>query len=212
MGPWLVFAALINRATIALYNDAPVGETFGRFVQDAKVTMLGVVPTLVRTWRASRCMEDCDWSSVRCLSSTGEASNPEDMFYLSWLAGFKPIIEYCGGTEIGGAYISSSVVQPNVAGLFPRPRLAAASSLHNTTKKRRQATRSRNRMKARCSWCRQRWGFRRHCSIEIIMPPITKACPVGRQGKYCVGMVTAFAACGEILASSLRPAVVSMTP
>jgi acetyl-CoA synthetase len=70
-------------------------------------------------------MEDCDWSSVRCLSSTGEASNPEDMFYLSWLAGFKPIIEYCGGTEIGGAYISSSVVQPNVAGAFSTPAIGS---------------------------------------------------------------------------------------
>jgi acetyl-CoA synthetase len=121
MGPWLIFAALINRATIALFDDAPVGEAFGRFVQNARVTMLGVVPTLVRTWRTSRSMENCDWSAIRCFSSTGEASNPEDMFYLSWLAGFKPVIEYCGGTEIGGGYISSTFVQPNVPGAFSTP-------------------------------------------------------------------------------------------
>jgi acetyl-CoA synthetase len=121
MGPWLIFATLINRATIALYDDAPTGEPFGRFVQRARVTMLGVVPTLVRSWRDSGCMEDCDWSAIRCLSSTGEASNPEDMSYLSWLSGCKPIIEYCGGTEIGGGYVSSTVVQPNVAGAFSTP-------------------------------------------------------------------------------------------
>ena len=118
MGPWLIFAALMNKATIGLYHDAPVGDGFGRFVQDAKVTMLGVVPTLVRAWRTSACMESFDWSSIRCFSSTGEASSPDDMFYLSWLAGYRPIIEYCGGTEIGGGYACSTVVQPNVPGCF----------------------------------------------------------------------------------------------
>ena len=40
------------------------------------------------------------------------------MTYLSALAGFRPIIEYCGGTEIGGGYISSTMIQPNVAATF----------------------------------------------------------------------------------------------
>ena len=34
-------------------------------VQDAKVTTLGTVPSLVRTWKASGCMADLDWSSIR---------------------------------------------------------------------------------------------------------------------------------------------------
>ena len=118
MGPWLIFAALMNKATIGLYHDAPMGNGFGRFIQDARVTMLGVVPTLVRAWRASGCMEQFDWTSIRCFSSTGEASSPEDMLYLSWLAEYRPVIEYCGGTEIGGGYACSTVVQPNVPGCF----------------------------------------------------------------------------------------------
>ena len=56
MGPWLIFATLINRGTIGLYEDAPIGAEFGRFVQDAGVRMLGVVPTIVKTWRSTRCM------------------------------------------------------------------------------------------------------------------------------------------------------------
>jgi acetyl-CoA synthetase len=40
------------------------------------------------------------------------------MMYLMWLAGWRPIIEYCGGTEIGGGYITGTVVQPCVAGTF----------------------------------------------------------------------------------------------
>lgn len=118
MGPWLIFAALINHATIALYCDAPKDRAFGEFVQKAKVTMLGVVPTLVATWRQSQCMEQLDWSHIKVFSSTGECSNPEDMLYLMSLAGYKPVIEYCGGTEIGGGYISSTVIQANYPSLF----------------------------------------------------------------------------------------------
>ncbi len=118
MGPWLIYAALVNRATIALYEDVPMGDGFGKFIEDAKVTMLGVVPTIVKAWKASRCMEPYDWSAIKCFSSTGEASQADDMFYLAALANMRPVIEYCGGTEIGGGYITSTMVQPNVASSF----------------------------------------------------------------------------------------------
>lgn len=125
MGPWLIFASLINRATIALFDDAPHTEEFGKFVERAGVTMLGVVPTLVRAWRETHCMEGCDWSAIRCFSSTGEASRAEDMTYLSWLAGWKPIVEYCGGTEIGGGYITSTLLHANVPSTFSTPALGS---------------------------------------------------------------------------------------
>lgn len=123
MGPWLVFATLINRATLALYDDAPTGRGFGEFVRDAGVTMLGVVPSLVRRWRASKCMDGLDWSAVRRFSSTGEASNPADMSWLSRRVGGRPVIEYCGGTEIGGGYISGTMVQPCLPSAFSTPTL-----------------------------------------------------------------------------------------
>ena len=123
MGPWLIFASLINKATMALYDDVPTTDGFGRFVQDAKVTMLGVVPSLVRAWRASDCIRDCDWSAIRAFSSTGECSSREDMLFLMSLAGYKPIIEYCGGTEIGGGYITGTVVQPSAPSTFSTPAL-----------------------------------------------------------------------------------------
>lgn len=121
MGPWLIFAAFLNQAAVALYPDAPKDRRFGEFVERAKVTMLGVVPTLVATWRQSRCMEGLGWHAIHCFSSTGECSNAEDMLYLMSLAGYKPIIEYCGGTEIGGAYVSSTLVQNNYPALFSTP-------------------------------------------------------------------------------------------
>jgi len=56
MGPWLIFASLMNRAAIGLYTGAPTGHEFCQFVQDANATMLGVVPSLVKTWRNNDCV------------------------------------------------------------------------------------------------------------------------------------------------------------
>ena len=121
MGPWLIYAALLNRATLALYYPGPKGSDFGRFVRDAGVTMLGLVPTLVRIWRRSRCMEGIDWSRIRRFSSTGECSDPDDQLYLMGLAGYRPVIEYCGGTEIGGGYLSATMDQPAAPATFTTP-------------------------------------------------------------------------------------------
>ena len=123
MGPWLIYASLINRATIALFDGVPTGREFGQFVQDAGVTMLGVVPSLVRTWRGSGCMEGLDWSGIRAFSSTGEPSNGDDYLYLMALAGYRPVIEYCGGTEIGGGYITGTVVHPSAPTTCTTPAL-----------------------------------------------------------------------------------------
>ncbi len=123
MGPWLIFAALINQATIALFDGLPRDRAFGKFVQDAEVTMLGVVPTLVASWRQSQCMEGLNWQAIKVFSSTGECSNPEDMLYLMHLADYKPVIEYCGGTEIGGAYLTNTLVENNSPSVFTTPTL-----------------------------------------------------------------------------------------
>ena len=80
--------------------------------------MLGVIPSFVKYWKNTGCMEQFNWSSIKCFSSTGEVSNPQEMKYLMQLANNKPVIEYCGGTEIGGGYVTSTVVQPNIASTF----------------------------------------------------------------------------------------------
>jgi acyl-coenzyme A synthetase/AMP-(fatty) acid ligase len=93
MGPFLIFAALINRATIALYEDAPLGSDFGQFIEEAEVNMLGVVPTIVKSWRSSGCMENCDWSRIHVFSSTGESS------HATTCSIFRPSRE-CAGNRI----------------------------------------------------------------------------------------------------------------
>ena len=118
MGPWLVFASLINRATMALFYGAPMGKEFGQFIEKGEVNMLGLVPSIVRHWKNTQEMEEFDWSHIKCFSSTGEASNPAEYEYLMELANHKPIIEYCGGTEIGGGYLTSTLLQENIPSTF----------------------------------------------------------------------------------------------
>ena len=38
-------------------QGSPLGRPFGEFVQAAGVTMLGVVPSMVKAWKASGCMQ-----------------------------------------------------------------------------------------------------------------------------------------------------------
>jgi acetyl-CoA synthetase len=123
MGPWLIFASLLNRAAMGLYCGAPTGREFGNFVQSAKATMLGVVPSLIKIWRNTGCMENLDWSAIKIFSSTGECSSADDMIWLMSRASGKPVIEYCGGTEIGGGYITGTVTRPCVPGTFNAPAL-----------------------------------------------------------------------------------------
>jgi acetyl-CoA synthetase len=123
MGPWLIYASLLNGAAMALYNDAPTTEGFIRFVDEAGVTMLGVVPSIVSSWRASGVLNGGDWTSIRVLSSTGEVSNEEDYRWLMEIAGDVPVIEYCGGTELGGSYVTSTVLHRAIPGHFTTPAL-----------------------------------------------------------------------------------------
>jgi acetyl-CoA synthetase len=125
MGPWLIYASLLNRATMALYLDAPTTRGFGSFVQDARVSVLGLVPSIVKAWRADDRMRGLDWSAIKCFGSTGEASNAVDYLYLMMLAGYRPVIEYCGGTEIGGGYLTGTLVQPASPATFSTPALGS---------------------------------------------------------------------------------------
>jgi acetyl-CoA synthetase len=123
MAPWLIFASLLNKATIAAYVGAAGCEAYYKFVEDSQITILGTIPSVVRTWKKLDFHKKANWK-VRLFSSTGEPSNPEDYFFLMALSGFKaPIIEYCGGTEIGGGYIAGTIVQPASLSLFTTPTL-----------------------------------------------------------------------------------------
>jgi acetyl-CoA synthetase len=142
MGSWLI-AQRINDVTIALPCHALPHDwpAFSSFLRAAGVTMLGVIPSLVSAWYGqynegegkhnsnnnnSFCMPD----SITRFSSTGEASDPLVYHWLmSRQMGYAPIIEYCGGTEIGGSFLSSVLCLPNVASHFNTPVLGSQLAL-----------------------------------------------------------------------------------
>ncbi|XP_060204863.1 probable acyl-activating enzyme 17, peroxisomal isoform X1 [Lycium barbarum] len=126
MGPFLIYCTLLNGATMALYNGSPLGSGFAKFVQDAKVTMLGVVPSIVRTWKSTNCTAGHDWSSICRFASTGEASGVDESLWLMGRAHYKPVIEICGGTEIGGGFIAGSVLQPQSLSAFSTPAMGCS--------------------------------------------------------------------------------------
>ena len=66
------------------------------------------------------------WAALRCFSSTGEASAPEDYHWLMAMAGYKPVIEICGGTEIGGGFLAGSMLQPQCPSTFSTPTMGEA--------------------------------------------------------------------------------------
>eukprot|EP00193_Tetraselmis_chui_P015357 CAMPEP_0177772580 /NCGR_PEP_ID=MMETSP0491_2-20121128/12322_1 /TAXON_ID=63592 /ORGANISM="Tetraselmis chuii, Strain PLY429" /LENGTH=718 /DNA_ID=CAMNT_0019290447 /DNA_START=601 /DNA_END=2758 /DNA_ORIENTATION=+ len=129
MGPWLIYASLLNGAAIGLYEGSPLGRDFGEFIASARVSMLGLVPSMVKAWRSSGCMAGLDWGCIRRFSSTGEASNADDYHWLMARAGYKPVVEYCGGTEIGGGFLAGSLLLPARPGMFSTPTLGCRLTL-----------------------------------------------------------------------------------
>ncbi|KAI9083016.1 hypothetical protein K1719_035031 [Acacia pycnantha] len=124
MGPTLIYACFLSGATLALYHGSPLGHGFGKFVQDAGVSILGTVPSLVKTWKNTNCMEGLDWTKIRTFCSTGETSNVDDDLWLSSRSYYNPIIECCGGTELASSYILGSQLQPQAFGAFSTASMA----------------------------------------------------------------------------------------
>ncbi|KAL0381334.1 UNVERIFIED_CONTAM: putative acyl-activating enzyme 17, peroxisomal [Sesamum angustifolium] len=148
MGPWLVYASLLNGASIALYNGSPLvlalpslcrfmlftrydlqtveHEPYFKASHDARVTMLGVIPSIVRAWKSADATATYDWSAIRCFASTGEASNADEYLWLMGRARYKPVIEYCGGTEIGGGFVTGSLLQHQSLAAFSTPAMGCS--------------------------------------------------------------------------------------
>jgi acetyl-CoA synthetase len=119
MGPLSVFGTHANGATLLLYEgspDRPDSTRLWRLVERHRVTMLGVSPTLVRALRSAETsvIPTADLSSVHVLGSTGEPWDPESY---EWLArtvfgGRVPVINFSGGTEVGGSFLAPYPVEP----------------------------------------------------------------------------------------------------
>ena len=119
MGPWEVFGALILGANMLLYDGVPTYPDVDRvwaLVEKHNVTCLGVAPTFIRAImpHGDEPVKRHDLSTLRILGSTGEAWNPGpwSWFFDTVGGGKVPILNYSGGTEIGGGIVLSNVLSP----------------------------------------------------------------------------------------------------
>jgi acetyl-CoA synthetase len=119
MGPLSTFGTHALGATLLLYEGAPDTPGPGRVWALAarhNVTMLGVSPTLIRALKSygDDVPAASDLSSVRVFGSTGEPWDEDSYRWLSRVVGGGrvPIINFSGGTEVGGSFLSPYVVEP----------------------------------------------------------------------------------------------------
>jgi acetyl-CoA synthetase len=119
MGPWEVTAALVNGATLALYEgvpDYPGPDRLWSYIENHRVTVLGISPTLVRAMmpHGDGPVRAHDLSSLRVLGSTGEPWNEGPWrWYFDVVGGGRcPVINISGGTEVGACFLSPHPVRP----------------------------------------------------------------------------------------------------
>ncbi len=128
MGPWLIYGALLNGATMVLYDgspDYPSADRMWEFCAKHKVEILGISPTLIRvlSTKGDDLPKKHDLSSLRAFASTGEPWNPAPWYWLFEKVGDGklPIINYSGGTEISGGILMGNPLLPQKAGSFSAP-------------------------------------------------------------------------------------------
>ncbi len=130
MGPWTVVGSGAVGATIVFTEGAPDRPTdrLWRLVEEERVTMLGVSPTLVRAL-IPHGEPTADLTSLRTVVTTGEPWNPAPY---DWLdahvcgAGRIPIVNCSGGTEVGACFLSVTPFAPTKPVSVGFPALGAA--------------------------------------------------------------------------------------
>jgi acetyl-CoA synthetase len=115
MGPWTVVGAGACGATIVFAEGAPdtPEDRLWRTIEEERVTMLGVSPTLVRAL-IPKGEPRADTSSLKAIATTGEPWNPDPYMWLHEQVGRgkTPIVNLSGGTEVGACFLSVCVAHP----------------------------------------------------------------------------------------------------
>ena len=119
MGPWLVFGALLNGASMVFYDGAPDFPGVDRLwtmVERHGITHLGISPTLIRSLKVHGVepVQRHDLASLRAVGSTGSPWDPESWLWVfrNVLGSAKPILNYTGGTEISGGILCGTFFKP----------------------------------------------------------------------------------------------------
>lgn len=120
-GPILAVAAPLIRATLVLVEGVPDYPEHGRLwklVEQHHISFLGVAPTMIRAFMQHADAEYAkyDLSTLRVTAATGEPWTPEAW---NWLRhdvckGRVPLLNYSGGTEIGGGILAGTMLHPDM--------------------------------------------------------------------------------------------------
>jgi acetyl-CoA synthetase len=128
MGPFLVLGTLGLGGTIVLYEgtpDYPGPDRLWKICAEHRVTHLGIAPTAIRSLmtHGDGHPRAHDLSALRILASSGEPWNTEPWKWFAHHVGrdVAPIINYSGGTEIGGGIIGCFPTMSLVPNSFHGP-------------------------------------------------------------------------------------------
>jgi acetyl-CoA synthetase len=139
MGPWAISGALLLGARLVMYEGAPDWPDPGRLwslVERQRITHFGISPTLIRALRVhgETPVRDHDLSSLRVIGSTGEPWNPDPWRWCFDVVGGGrlPIVNYSGGTEIGGGIVGCSLLRPIRPTSFNGPCVGMAADIVDT--------------------------------------------------------------------------------
>ncbi|MBT0959977.1 AMP-binding protein [Denitromonas iodatirespirans] len=129
MGPWLVFGGLLRGATLVFFEgtpDHPTPNRIWQLVARHRLTHLGLSPTLARLLMAAGdagLPQPGQLDSLRVFGSTGEPWNDAPWHWLFDAVGQGrcPIINYSGGTEIGGGILACFAGLPQKPCAFAGP-------------------------------------------------------------------------------------------
>ncbi len=136
MGPWAISGSLLLGSRLVMYEGAPDWPDAGRLwslVARHRITHFGVSPTLIRALRVhgEAPVRDHDLGSLRVIGSTGEPWNPDPWRWCFDVVGGGrlPIVNYSGGTEIGGGIVGCSLLRPIRPTSFNGPCIGMAADI-----------------------------------------------------------------------------------
>jgi acetyl-CoA synthetase len=105
--------------------DFPDEGRYWRLIQDNRVSILGIAPTIIRSFmhNGGAGVERFDLSKLRVSVSTGETWTLDAWKWMfdKVCRGRLPILNYSGGTEVGGAIVSGTLLHPMKPCAFSGP-------------------------------------------------------------------------------------------
>jgi acetyl-CoA synthetase len=116
---WVIYGSPLVGGTSIIYDGVltyPTPHKWCELIDKHRISIFGVAPTAIRQFmRHDKFVKKYAFSSLRLLTTTGEPIDEKTWSWYRRNVGKEscPIINLSGGTEIGGAIVSSSVLMPD---------------------------------------------------------------------------------------------------